>query len=120
MKRRKLLLIAAATIVALFFAGYFVAVRILFPPLPEPENGIVVPDLTGLTVAQAQDKLRPLGLRVSEVTDIAAFTQPPGLVIAQSPIAGQQLRELGAVRLAVSAGEPKRVAPPVEETPDSL
>jgi serine/threonine-protein kinase len=86
---------------------------LLFPPLPEPENGIIVPRLTGLSVPAAEARLRQLGLRVTESTQIAHPTQPPGLIIAQSPLPGQQLRQLGSVRLAVSAGLPRVPVPNV-------
>jgi beta-lactam-binding protein with PASTA domain len=113
----KALGILAGVTLLMFVIGYFTAVRILFPPLEEPENGIVVPDLAGQTVEGAQRTLRALGLRVTEVMAIEHPTEPEGLVTAQSPLPGQQLREMGAVRLAVSAGAlPVRAAVPV---PDS-
>lgn len=94
----------------MFGAGYVIAVRVLFPPLPEPENGIVVPALAGLTTREAEARLRALGLRVTEVLDVEHAGERPGIVIAQSPLAGQQLRELGAVRLGVSI-DASRAAP---------
>jgi beta-lactam-binding protein with PASTA domain len=114
MKRLKLIGIAVGAFVLTFALGYVIAVRWLFPPLPEPENGIVVPDLAGSTVQSAQEKLRALGLRLTDITEISHPTQPPGVIIAQSPIPGQQLRELGAVRVAVSTGMPRveSLAPP--------
>lgn len=96
-----------------FLVGYVIAARILFPPLPEPENGIVVPDLTGVVVEEADRRLRPLGLGRTDVTEIAHPTQPPGIVVAQSPLPGQQLRSGGAVRLAVSGGLPRVQVPNV-------
>lgn len=103
--------------VLMFAIGYVVAVRILFPPLAEPETGILVPSLRGQTVVGAQEMLRDLGLRVTEVTEIEHPTEPMGLVTAQSPLPGQQLREMGAVRLAISAGPPPRPAPAPELVP---
>jgi hypothetical protein len=120
--------------VLMFAIGYVVAVRILFPPLAEPETGILVPSLRGQTVQGAQEMLRELGLRVTEVTEIEHPTEPVGIVTAQSPLPGQQLREMGAVRLAISAGPlparapapevipaPEPAAPPVSApAPDSV
>lgn len=103
--------------VLMFVIGYVVAVRILFPPLAEPETGIIVPSLRGKTVQGAQEMLRELGLRVTEVTEIEHPTEPQGLVTAQSPLPGQQLREMGAVRLAISAGPPPLPAPAPEVIP---
>jgi serine/threonine-protein kinase len=112
-RRLKILGITIAAALLTFTIGYLVAVRLLFPPLPEPENGIIVPRLTGLSVPAAEARLRQLGLRVTESTQIAHPTQPPGLIIAQSPLPGQQLRQLGSVRLAVSAGLPRVPVPNV-------
>lgn len=104
----------------MFGIGYVFAVRVLFPPLPEPENGISVPGLTGMTVEQAHEKLRALGLRLTEVTEIEHPSVPAGLIIAQSPLEGQQLRDLAAVRIAISAGPAKIEIPePVVAPPDS-
>jgi hypothetical protein len=106
--------------VVMFGIGYLIAVRVLFPPPPEPENGIAVPSMIGMTVDQAHNALRAVSLRLTEVTEIEHPSVPAGLVIAQSPLAGQQLRELAPVRIAISAG-PGRVdvvLPPV--APDSI
>ena len=102
--------------VMMFVIGYFVAVRVLFPPLPEPENGIAVPSVKGQTVEQAQQTLRALGLRLTEVTEIEHESEPIGVITAQSPLPGQQLREMGVVRVAISAGLP---APAPIALPDS-
>src|SRR5688500_518046 len=112
--------ILVGTTLLMFVIGYFTAVRILFPPLAEPANGIVVPDLAGQTVPAAQQTLRELGLRVTEVMEIEHPSQREGLVTAQSPLPGQQLREMGAVRLAVSAGAPPAPAALPVPVPDTL
>jgi serine/threonine-protein kinase len=100
-------------LVVTFAISYVVTVRVLFPPLPEPEAGIVVPSLRGLSVAEAENQLRQLQLRLAEVSDIAHPSQPAGTIVAQSPLAGQQLRELGSVRVAISAGLPRMPVPNV-------
>ncbi|HEX6560270.1 MAG TPA: PASTA domain-containing protein, partial [Longimicrobiales bacterium] len=105
--------LTAAGVLVMFAIGYLVAVRVLFPPLPEPENGIVVPSLTGLTVPAAEARLRQLDLRVTDVVQLAHPSRPRGVIIAQSPLAGQQLRTAGAVRLAISAGKPRVAVPNV-------
>lgn len=109
----KLTGIVIAALILTFVVGYFVAVRLLFPPLPEPENGIAVPSLKGLSIAEAEDRLRQLSLRLVATTDIAHPTERAGIIIAQSPLAGQQLRDAGAVRVAVSAGPPRVPVPNV-------
>ena len=110
---KKAILIGLGLLVVTFGIGYVVAARILFPPLPEPENGIVVPDLSGQMAREANRQLRPLGLQTGDVVEFSHPTQPPGIVIAQSPLPGQQLRQGGIVRLAVSAGLPRVQVPDV-------
>ena len=106
MNWKKMVLVGAGVLVATFGLGYLVATRILFPPLPEPENGIAVPDLRGVVVAEANARLEPLGLRRGDQIPIAHPNQPPGIIVAQSPLPGQQLRQGGAVTVAVSSGLP--------------
>jgi serine/threonine-protein kinase len=99
--------IALALLLGTFLIGYLVATRVLFPPLPTPENGIVVPRLSGQLIESAERQLQPLGLRAArEVVRVAHASQPPGIIVAQSPLPGQQLREGGVVRFAVSSGLP--------------
>lgn len=105
--RWRLIGISLGASALMFVIGYVVAVRLLFPPLPEPKNGIVVPPLSGLLVPSAEARLREIGLRVSEIVELAHPSQPAGLIIAQSPLPGQQLRIAGSVRLGVSAGIPR-------------
>lgn len=110
---RKPLLIGLAVLLVTFGLGYAVATRILFPPLPEPEDGIAVPDLAGTLASEADRELRPLGLQRGGVIEFAHPTQPPGIIIAQSPLPGQQLRQGGIIRVAVSAGLPRVRVPNV-------
>jgi serine/threonine-protein kinase len=110
---KKMVLIGAGVLVATFGIGYVVATRILFPPLPEPENGIAVPDLRGVVVAEASARLEPLGLRRGDQIPIAHPNQPPGIIIAQSPLPGQQLRQGDSVTVAVSSGLPRVQIPNV-------
>ena len=105
--------IATALVLILFATGYLVAVRLIFPPLPAPKNGIMVPALTGLQVPAAEAKLARIGLRVSDVVEIAHPTQPAGIIVAQNPLPGQQLRTAGAVTVGVSSGLPRVTVPNV-------
>lgn len=113
MKAGKLALIGAGVLVGTFGLGYLVATRILFPPLPAPENGIVVPDVRGVVVAEATARLQPLGLRRGDEIRMAHPNQPPGIIVAQSPLPGQQLREGGVVTVGVSGGLPRAQVPNV-------
>lgn len=110
---KKAILIGLALLVVTFGIGYLVAARILFPPLPEPENGIAVPDLSGQFARDVDAQLRPLGLQRGEIIEFAHPSQPPGIIVGQSPLPGQQLRQGGVVRVAVSAGLPRVQVPDV-------
>lgn len=114
MSKTKILLIGLGVLVGTFGIGYLVATRILFPPLPQPVSGIVVPSLNGVVLAEADRRLRPLGLqRAPDVIEVAHPSQPPGIIVAQSPLPGQQLRQGGIVHVAVSGGLPRVRVPNV-------
>ena len=104
-------LIWAGITLGLFLLGYLVAVFLLFPPLPVPEDGIVVPDLAGQSPESAEQRLRPLGLQVGDTVSFPSPEHPPGLVVAQSPLPGQQLRAGGRVALGLSSGLPSAIVP---------
>jgi beta-lactam-binding protein with PASTA domain len=111
--RLKKIGIAFGVLFLTFGLGYLIAARVLFPPLPEPENGIVVPRLAGLNADEARSRVGPIGLTITEVYEIAHPDEAAGIVVAQSPLPGQQLREGGEIRLAVSAGPPSVQVPNV-------
>lgn len=68
--------------------------------LPKPEFG-VVPDLTGVTLRKARQRLRKANLRA----EIAAYTDgPPGRVVSQTPPSGVAAAPGMAVRLVVARG----------------
>lgn len=52
-------------------------------------NGIEVPDVSGLTVEEARSRLRDAGLTVGEVTDVDDSTRPNGRVDRTSPAVGE-------------------------------
>lgn len=114
-KRGSLRIFLASVVVAAFtfLAGYFVAVRLLFPPLPVPEDGIIVPDITGSGFGQADAQLRGVGLALGDTVGVPHATMPPGIIVAQDPLPGQQLRGGGRVRVGVSTGLARMSVPDV-------
>jgi len=96
-----------------FLAGYFVAVRVLFPPLPVPADGTVVPALTGLGFNEADAELRAVGLALGDTLGMPHGTVPPGIIVAQDPLPGQQLRPGDRVRVGISTGLPRMNVPDV-------
>ena len=80
------------------------------PPTTTPEPATVrVPSLVGMRAAAARERLRALGLRPRQRPVVSS--SPAGEVVGQSPSAGAELREGGAVTLRVSTG-PASVAVP--------
>lgn len=105
-------ILGAVFAVALAFGiGYAIAARLLFPPPPESGNMVETPDLAGRTLADAQKTLTSRGLSLGERTAIPSADATEGTVVAQSSLAGQQLRPGSAVDVGVAA-QPKQVTVP--------
>ncbi len=65
---------------------------------------VEVPDVVGLTAAEASGALAAAGLAVGPVTFAASCTEAPGSVLSQQPQAGGTAPKGGAVSLVVSRG----------------
>lgn len=72
---------------------------------------VKVPSLTGLTLAEAQQKTSSLGLSLKLENRFYSPTSPTGHVLAQSPTPGTAVRRQWAVRVTASLG-PQEVAIP--------
>jgi beta-lactam-binding protein with PASTA domain len=70
-----------------------------------------VPNLAGLTIADASKQASSLGLNISLENRFYSSTTPPGHVLAQSPAPGSTVRRDWAVRITESLG-PQQVAIP--------
>ena len=77
------------------------AVDIVLSQAPAP---VTVPRLDGLTVAGAQAALEAIGLRLGDQSTENSETVNDGLIISQSPAAGQEVPKDTAVDIVVSAG----------------
>ena len=64
---------------------------------------VTVPDVVGRTAAEAGSILRRAGLATPRVVS-APSSEPAGTVIAQSPVAGAEVRKGEAIRINVSDG----------------
>lgn len=102
---------------AAFGIGYLIAVLVLFPRPALAGDEVAVPDLTGQTLADARAALNDQDLTTGEVRGLAHPTVPRGVVVAQSPLAGQRLGPGAAVRLAVSTGPATVVVPDLTGLP---
>jgi beta-lactam-binding protein with PASTA domain len=101
-----------AGIMGLCFAlGYAIAVFLLFPAPEVQGAGIPVPSLVGLDLAHAQEAVRSAGLGGIETIELPHPSHREGVVTAQSPLDGQQLRAGAVIRVAVSSGPPRAYVP---------
>jgi len=75
-----------------------------------------MPDLVGLSSADAQTRLQRLGMTVS--LDPVASTQAQGIVVAQTPAAGTVVKQGSSARLNVSNGQGSGQAQPGRSTDD--
>jgi hypothetical protein len=107
------LIAVAVALVVPFVVGYLLAVFVAFPPAADTADGIAVPDLVGHSATEAQREVAAAGLGPLEVTEMPHPTAASGLVVAQSPLPGQQLRPGASVVVALSAGEARAVIPDV-------
>jgi eukaryotic-like serine/threonine-protein kinase len=96
-----------------FFIGYALAVYVIFPPAEATGAGVPVPELVGRSLIDAHAELAVAGLGDLDVTELPHPTAAAGVVVAQSPLAGQQLRPGAGVSVAVSRGRPQVLVPDV-------
>ena len=69
---------------------------------PEPDDDVEVPDLAGLTRAEAESALADAGLILGEVGFGAPGDATPGTVIGQDPAAGERANEGSAVSIIIA------------------
>jgi eukaryotic-like serine/threonine-protein kinase len=107
--------VAAALLVVIggFVVGYLLSTQVFFPRPETAGTGIAVPALSGLDRDEAERALRERRLQVGEVVTLASLRVGEGRVLAQSPVAEQQLRPGASVALVVSEGPPAVGVPPV-------
>jgi eukaryotic-like serine/threonine-protein kinase len=74
---------------------------------------VEVPDLTGMTLADAQTALVSRELEIGTTTDAPSDEFDVGEIIAQSPEAGEEVPEGSAVNVVVSSGTDNVVVPTV-------
>lgn len=114
--RRHWAALGAALLVP-FLTGYLVAVRVLFPAPAVVAGGVAVPDIVGRNVEAGQRELTAVGLGPVQVEELPSAAAAEGIIIAQSPLPGQQLRNGSPVRVAISSGPPRVFVPDVAGFP---
>ncbi|MEM7415204.1 MAG: PASTA domain-containing protein [Gemmatimonadota bacterium] len=93
--------------------GYGVATQFLFPAPPPPGDLFEVPDLRGLGMASAEERLAGAGLELGAVDSLQHPTVAAGIVLGQSPLPTQVAPPETPVRLTLSAGPQVRSVPDV-------
>lgn len=90
---------------AAFTTGVFIFNNLIMPRLVHSVGEVRVPDLTNLTVEQAEKALRPLGLSLSRAGERFDPSAPRGFIITQEPQPETSVRGKKLVIVTVSLGE---------------
>lgn len=110
---RGILVTVAAVVVAGWLLGYLVSTQLLFPAPPPPGDLFAVPDVRGIGIASARERLEGAGLSLGAVDSLLHPTVAQGLILGQSPLPGQIARPDSPVRVTVSLGPQTRSVPDV-------
>lgn len=99
----------------LFFGGYLAASAWLSPGGRAPDAGPLteVPELVGLSDADARARASDFGLEYRVRSAVAHPRAPEGAVLAQSPIPGQRVRPGAPVSVTLSQGPETHTLPDV-------
>ncbi len=109
----RLLLIAVGVVLGGWLIGYVLSTRVLFPAPPPPGDLYEVPDLRGLAMATARERLAGARLDLGAVDSIQHPTVAEQLILGQSPLPGQVARAGSPVRVTISLGPQRRAVPDV-------
>jgi serine/threonine-protein kinase len=93
--------------------GYLLATRVFFPAPPPPGDLFEIPDVRGLGLASAGERLAGGGLELGRVDSLQHPSVAAGLVLGQSPLPGQVGRPQSPVRVTISLGPQTRSVPDV-------
>jgi len=88
-----------------FAVGITIFNAVVMPRLVHGVNDVRVPELKGLTLEQAEQTLRPLGLQLSRAGERFDPSLPRGCVLEQDPAPGEFLRGGRRVSVVASLGE---------------
>lgn len=97
---------------AVFFSAVILGANLLLKAVTRHNEEINVPDLSGMTVAEAEKYLAARGMR-SEVTDSVYIKRMErGVVYRQNPEAGNHVKKGRRILLTINAVNPKKVTMP--------
>jgi len=94
-----------------FLLGVLVFNFVLMPLLVHQRNMVLVPELTGMSLKQAEKFTERIALRFNVEREVNSSEVPAGYVISQSPRAGDSIKEGRTVTVVLSLGPKKRVVP---------
>lgn len=97
----RIAIIAGVVLLALFMI-VFAAYRILPGMLVVPE--VTVPDLSGMSLTEAESELEEKGLSFRVTGEIHSEQIPTNHIVSQDPAAGRSVRQERVVELVISAG----------------
>jgi eukaryotic-like serine/threonine-protein kinase len=108
MKRIFNLILGALAMLVVALISAFISMRLAIHG-----REVTVPNLTGLSIADASKQANAVGLSVNLENRFYSPTTPPGLVLAQSPGPGATVRHAWAVRITESLGAQQVAIPNV-------
>lgn len=103
----------AVVVIGGWFVGYALATQVFFPAPAPPGDLYDVPDVRGLGLASAGERLAGAGLEIGLTDSITHPSVAAGLVLGQSPLPGQVSRPDSPVGVTVSVGPQMRSVPDV-------
>ncbi|HET9948607.1 MAG TPA: PASTA domain-containing protein [Longimicrobiales bacterium] len=109
----RVLLLGVGLVLGGWLIGYLVSTQLLFPAPAAPRDLFEVPDLRGLGLASARERLAGVGLTLGDVDSVQHPFVPSALILGQSPLPGQVARPETPVRVTVSLGPELRPVPDV-------
>lgn len=113
--RRRLKILAVILILILFGYGY-VAVKFFGVGsfLTNSKNGeVTVPSVLNMTVEDAQNKVRDMGITITVKSEEFSNQVPKGQIISQTPFSGTQIKRGDSITVIVSSGPSKVPVPNV-------
>jgi len=85
--------------------------RVIMPAVVHRGGTCVVPNLTGLSLQEADSILEKTNLRIQIIAEEVDPYKPPGTILSQIPSAGTKIREGRSVKIKVSKGEEAVLVP---------
>lgn len=113
LRGRNLLIGVLALALGGWIIGYGLATQLLFPAPPPPGDLFEVPDLRGLGLVSASERLEGAGFEIGELDSLQHPSVASGIVLGQAPLPGQVLPPRTPVQLTVSMGPQTRSVPDV-------